>query len=159
MDQRSAIVGRGNTIMIAAGKDDTGGRFALLDYELAPGFTSLPPHMHGEEDEAAYVLEGRLLVGIGDTERLVGPGEFVFLPRGIAHMHRNPGQDPVRFLLLLIPAGFEQCFHDLETLVKTGASCTPESIAPLLASYGVQALAHYEAPRHTALLPTATSAI
>ena len=133
--------------MIAAGKDDTGGRFALLDYELAPGFASLPPHMHGEEDEAAYVLEGLLLVRIGERERLVGPGEFVFLPRGIVHAHRNPGQDPVRFLLLLIPAGFEQCFHDLESLVGTGGSFTPESIAPLLASYGVRAVAGYEAQR------------
>jgi quercetin dioxygenase-like cupin family protein len=141
VDRRSAIVGRGNTIIIVAGKDDTGGSFALLDYELAPGFASLPPHIHQLEDEAAYVLEGRLLVRIGEREHLVGPGEFVYLPRGIAHTHSNPATDPVRFLLLLIPAGFEQCFHDLETLVETGAAFTVERIAPALASYGVQAVA------------------
>jgi len=56
--------------------------------------------------------------------------------------------DPVRFLLLLIPAGFEQCFHDLEAFLETGASFTPESITPLLASYGVQTLAGDEAQRH-----------
>lgn len=148
MDRRSAIIGIGNTILIAAGKDDTGGIFALLDYELAPGFAGLPLHIHAEEDEAAYVLEGRLLVRIGDVERLVGPGEFVFLPRGIAHTHSNPAQDPVRFLLLLIPAGFEQCFHDLEALVETGVSFTPESIAPLLTCYGVRAVPGNDAEWH-----------
>jgi quercetin dioxygenase-like cupin family protein len=148
VDRQSAIIGRGNTILIAAGKDDTGGSFALLDYELAPGFASLALHIHGAEDEAVYVLEGRLLVRIADRERLVGPGEFVFLPKGIAHMHSNPTPDPVRFLVLLIPAGFEQCLHDLETLRETGGSFTPESIAPVLASYGVQAVSGSEAHRH-----------
>ena len=125
--------------MIAAGMDETGGSFALLDYELAPGFAGLPPHIHQREDEAAYVLEGRLLVRIGDREHLVGPGEFVYLPRGIAHTHSNPAPDPVRFLLLLLPAGFERCFSDLEALLDGGAPFSPEAIAPLLARYGVQA--------------------
>jgi quercetin dioxygenase-like cupin family protein len=134
--------------MIAAGQGDTEGGFALLDYELAPGFAGLPLHVHAAEDEAAYVLEGRLLVQIGDREALVGPGQFVFLPRGIAHTHRNPGRDPVRFLMLLIPVGFEQCFHDLEALVETGVELTEKSIAPLLASYGVQAVAGSDKQRH-----------
>src|SRR5579872_4957271 len=120
MDQRTALVGAGNTITIAAGKEDTEGAFTLLDYELAPGFAALPPHVHHQEDEAAYVLEGRLLVRVGETERLVGPGEFVLLPRGTVHAQRNPGPVPVRFLMLLIPAGFEQYFHDLDLLLSGG---------------------------------------
>jgi hypothetical protein len=132
--------------MIAAGQGDTEGGFALLDYELAPGFAGLPLHVHAAEDEAAYVLEGRLLVQIEESETLVGPGQFVFLPRGIAHAHRNPGRDPVRFLMLLIPAGFERCFSDLEALQDGGAPFSPETIAPLLARYGVQAESIVSAP-------------
>ena len=43
MGQRVTIIGVASTIVIAAGEEDTGGAFALLDYELAPGFASLPP--------------------------------------------------------------------------------------------------------------------
>ena len=138
MDQRTALIGVGNTITIAAGKEDTGGAFALLDYELAPGFTGLPQHYHRREDEAIYVLEGQLLVVVGRTEHRIGPGEFIFLPKGIAHAQRNRGTEPARFLVVLIPAGFEQCLQELEAVLEGGAPFSPEAIAPLLARYGVQ---------------------
>jgi quercetin dioxygenase-like cupin family protein len=141
MDQRIALIGVGHTITIAAGKEDTGGAFALLDYELAPGFGSRSPRVHHREDAAAYVVEGWLLIRVGEIERLVGPGEFVFLPRGIGHAQSNPGPEPARFLMLLIPAGFEQYFPDLEALLEGGAPLSPETIGPLLALYGVRSMA------------------
>lgn len=141
MDQRTALIGVGHTITIAAGKEDTGGALALLDYELAPGFGSRSPLIHHREDEAVYVLEGRLLARIGETERLIGPGEFIFLPRGVGHARSNPGPDPARFLVLLVPAGFEQYFPDLEALLEGGAQLSPETIGPLLVRYGVRSLA------------------
>jgi len=92
-----------NTIVIPAGAEDTHGTFALLDYELAPGATGLPPHSHQDEDEATYVLEGQVLVRLGDSERLLGPGDFAYLPRQVTHAQRNPGPEPARFLMLLVP--------------------------------------------------------
>lgn len=138
MEQRTVLIGNGNTIIIAAATEDTAGAFALLDYELAPGFASLPLHIHTAEDEAIYVLEGWLLVRLGEHEHLLGTGQFVFLPKGVAHGQSNPVQEPVRFLLLVFPAGFEQCFHDLDVLLKTGAPCTLARISPLLAGYGAR---------------------
>jgi quercetin dioxygenase-like cupin family protein len=139
MGQRVVLLGAGNTIAIAAGAEDSNGAFALLDYELAPGFAALPPHLHHHEDASIYVLEGELLVQLGDTERLVGPGEFMFLPREIVHAQRNPGFRPVRFLTLLVPGGFERCYPALETLLEEGIRPLSETFAPLLASYGVRA--------------------
>ena len=138
MAQRTVFVGVGNTITIVAGKEATGGAYALLDYELAPGFASLPPHTHQREDEVLYVLEGRLLVRCGAGERLLGPGEFIQLPRGVVHAQRNPGQEPVRFLALLLPAGFEQCLEDLDTLLGECLAFSADTIAPLLARHGVR---------------------
>jgi len=139
MEHRVVLLGAGNTIAIAAGAEDSNGAFALLDYELAPGFAALPPHIHQREDSAIYVLEGRLLVQVGRTERLVGPGEFIFLPREIVQAQSNPGSRPVRFLTLLVPAGFERCYSALETLLEGGTPRASELMASLLASYGVQA--------------------
>ena len=138
MDKRTVIIGNGTTIILAARAADTGGLFALLDYELAPGYAGLPPHSHAVEDAAIYVLEGWLRVRLVEQGHLVGAGEFVFLPRGVVHAYSNPTREPVRFMLLLIPAGFEQCFRDLDTAIERDAAVTPERITLLLARYGTE---------------------
>ena len=48
---------------------DTGGRFALVEHPLAPGTLAGPPHVHRREDEASYVLEGEIMVQVGDHLR------------------------------------------------------------------------------------------
>ncbi len=139
MEQRVVLLGAGNTIAIAAGAEDTNGAFALLDYELAPGFAALPPHVHQREDTAIYVLEGQLQVQVGRSRRLVGPGEFIFLARNIAHAQSNPGSRPVRFLTILIPGGFERCYPALEAQLEFGDPGSAETLVRILASYGVRA--------------------
>jgi mannose-6-phosphate isomerase-like protein (cupin superfamily) len=127
MEQRTAIIGVGNTITFAA----TAGAHAVLDHELAPGHASLPPHVHGHEGEAIYMLERRLLVRIAETERVVGQGEFVWLPRLIAHAVSNPRPEPAQFLLLFTPGGFEQCFYDLEATLGGSSVFCREPSTPL----------------------------
>ena len=41
-----------------------------------------PLHVHRNEDELFYVLEGEHVFRVGDEEYIVGPGGFVFAPRG-----------------------------------------------------------------------------
>jgi quercetin dioxygenase-like cupin family protein len=138
MEPRVVLLGAGNTITLAAGATDSNGAFALLDYELAPGFSALPPHIHQREDAAIYVLEGRLRVQLGGATRLVGPGEFIFLPRGVVQAQSNPGSRPVRFLVLLIPGGFEYCYPALEALIEAGVLDSSDALASRLAVYGVR---------------------
>jgi quercetin dioxygenase-like cupin family protein len=138
MATQLVLLGRGNTLTIAAGTEETGGAFTLLDYELAPEHSDLPLHIHHLEDEAVYVLEGHLLVTVGEMQRHLGPGDFILLPREVKHAQRNPGPLPARFLTWLIPAGLERCFLKLEALLEGGAPFTAEAVTPLLASYNVQ---------------------
>jgi mannose-6-phosphate isomerase-like protein (cupin superfamily) len=68
-----------------------------------PGFPLAPPHRHLHEDEAWYVLEGRLTVRVGDAEFEIGPGEAVLGPKGEPHTFWNPASAPVRYLLVMGP--------------------------------------------------------
>jgi quercetin dioxygenase-like cupin family protein len=88
---------------------DTGGRLAVIEQRLSRAGEP-PRHVHANEDEAFYVLDGQLTATIGDdTTVSAGPGEFVFLPRGIPHsLHAQTNE--VRGLVLITPAGFEQFF-------------------------------------------------
>jgi mannose-6-phosphate isomerase-like protein (cupin superfamily) len=62
-----------------------------------------PPHVHHEDDEAWYVLEGRLRFRVGERELEAGPGGAVFGPRGLPHTFWNPGPGPARYLLVMSP--------------------------------------------------------
>ncbi|TML68554.1 MAG: cupin domain-containing protein [Actinobacteria bacterium] len=46
-------------------------------------------HLHHQEDEAWYVLEGRLGFRVGSDEVDAGPGEGILVPRGTPHSYWN----------------------------------------------------------------------
>ena len=62
-----------------------------------------PLHLHHNDDEAWYVLEGTLRVKRGDDEVEARAGSAVFVPRGTPHTYWNPSPDPLRYLLIMTP--------------------------------------------------------
>jgi quercetin dioxygenase-like cupin family protein len=83
--------------------EQTGGGFSLVEAVCPPGYAS-SLHIHYLEDEAAYVLEGRMTFFIGRQQVKAVAGSYVYLPRGIAHGFRVPGDAPARMLCFSIPA-------------------------------------------------------
>ena len=75
----------------------------LIDDGSSPGYPLAPLHRHLDEDEAWYVLEGRLVVRVGEDEHSIGPGEAVLGPKRVAHTFWNPDAAPVRYLLVTGP--------------------------------------------------------
>lgn len=87
----------------------TGGAFGLVDDVMPVGYET-PYHIHHNEDEAFYLIDGEMeFVTQGRTVRGTA-GTFVFLPRKIAHGFRVVGEKPARVLIWVYPAGFEQFF-------------------------------------------------
>jgi mannose-6-phosphate isomerase-like protein (cupin superfamily) len=117
---------------------ETGGRFALVEHPIAPRALAAPVHVHEHEDEYTFVLEGRVGVRIGDEERVAGPGELVFKPRGIPHAFWNAGDEPARVLELISPAGFEAYFAEIAPLLPPNAA-EPRlaELAAVQARYGL----------------------
>jgi mannose-6-phosphate isomerase-like protein (cupin superfamily) len=60
-----------------------------------------PLHLHRNEDEAWYVLEGTLCVRVGKDVVEAVAGSAVFVPRGTPHTYWNPGAGLVRYLLVM----------------------------------------------------------
>ena len=42
-------------------------------------------HTHRDSDEVQYVIEGTGTFWLGDTQRTVGPGDLIVIPRGTPH--------------------------------------------------------------------------
>lgn len=70
--------------------------FAIRRFVLEPGAT-VPKHMNQVEHEQ-YVLEGHYVVGIGDEEYSVSPGDVLFIPAGTVHWYRNESDAPGAFI-------------------------------------------------------------
>jgi mannose-6-phosphate isomerase-like protein (cupin superfamily) len=107
----------------------TGGNFALVEHTLSPRGLGAPVHRHANEDEYSYVLEGRLGAQLGDEVVEAGPGELVRKPRGQAHTFWNAGDEPLRFLEIISPAGFEGYFRELAPLLAAGDHTGVQEVA------------------------------
>jgi len=59
--------------------------------------------VHREDDEAWFVLEGRLGFRIGDEDVEAGAGESILVERGTPHSYWNPAAEPARYLLVMTP--------------------------------------------------------
>ena len=85
---------------------DTGGRYGLIEVVVPPGVGS-PWHVHDEEDEWFFVLEGNLTVYVGDARVDMTKGGFAFGPKGVPHTFIGAGPGPARVLVGLAPMEFE----------------------------------------------------
>ena len=96
----------GSLATIKAGEADTGGAFTLAEFLNPPGF-SPPIHVHRDEDEAFYILEGTAAFHCGEETWSAGPGDFILLPKGVPHWFRVTDDAALRSLQITTPARFE----------------------------------------------------
>ncbi len=117
----------GSEQVILAGKR-TGASFTVLAADWPAG-GGAPPHIHDDEDEAFYVLQGRLRVKCGDSEWVLEPGGFAYLPRGVIHQPNVEGEEATRVLILTSRPGLEEFFAAVGA--EVAASGGPPDLALL----------------------------
>jgi quercetin dioxygenase-like cupin family protein len=92
--------------------EDSGGAMSIVD-SWSPAGSGPPRHVHDAEDEVFVILTGSVKVWIDGAERIAGPGDSVFIPRGTEHTFKVVGDAPSRHLVILTPGGFEGFFADM----------------------------------------------
>ncbi len=120
-------------LLVKASAESTGGAFAIIE-EIEPLDT--PLHVHSNEDELFYVIEGEHVFRIGEDEFPAGPGAVVFAPRHVPHAHRRVVPRVGRFLTMVSPAGFEGFFRELSA-AETAGGAGPEAYASASEKYGI----------------------
>lgn len=110
---------------VEAGKDRSGKSLSLFDGDtfytkVAPRDTDgdiyvfessrdkeggPPLHLHYEQDEWWYILEGEFLFRVGDETFRAKAGDSVFGPRRVPHAFAKVGQGKARMLMFFQPAG------------------------------------------------------
>ena len=122
------------TILVRVPATATAGAFSLL--EEVPPLVDTPLHIHRDEDELFYVLEGEHVYQVGAEEHRVGPGGVVYAPRGLPHSQRRVVPGEGRQLVLLTPGGFEGFFRDLARAQAAG-TLGPDAYAAASERFGI----------------------
>ena len=70
-------------------------------FELPPGASTFPLHIHHHNEELVVVISGRPTLHTGAHERDLAPGDVVACPAGRTGAHRidNRGGEPVRVFI------------------------------------------------------------
>jgi len=95
----------GNIEFLARSADTP--RFNLAIITIQPHAGGPSEHLHKDEDDSFYILEGELTFGVEGEEVVAGPGTFVLVPPGLRHTFANRGDSVVRMVNIHAPAGFD----------------------------------------------------
>jgi mannose-6-phosphate isomerase-like protein (cupin superfamily) len=117
-------------------------QFSMVE-ALAFRSTEPPRHIHRNEDEAWYILEGAMTFHVGDDVLPATSGSFVFAPRGIPHAF-TVDIEPTRVLVFASPGGFEQFALEVGEPAAGDepppdlAVPAPEVLGPIGHRYGIE---------------------
>ncbi len=113
------------------------GALTAVESIAAPG-EGPPLHVHVNEDEVFYVLEGTLRLKLEGNIQAAPAGAFAYIPRGVSHTWQNVGQTPARILALFTPAagGMETFFDRFATLPDDAP--VPEAFRTLGSEAGME---------------------
>jgi quercetin dioxygenase-like cupin family protein len=104
----------GSLMEVKLGPDDGASGFGVMEVTQPPGVAT-PLHVHRNESEAFYVLEGSIAYEGGGELFLLGEGDFLHLPKDVPHRFRIGGDAPARFLAIMSPAGLTSLYAEVGT--------------------------------------------
>ncbi len=117
---------------------ETGGAYFAMEAIVPPG-GGPPAHIHRNEDETFYVVEGHTDFLLGEERVTAGPGDFVSVPRGTVHHFHNASDAPARLILTFTPAGIERFFEETLERALDPTQPPPDNIDEVAARYAAAA--------------------
>ena len=122
----------GDLFTVLLSGDETEGQFGIITCDCPAG-DIIPTHSHAATHETFYIVDGKVRVFVESPDgqrssRLLEPGDFGFVPAGLAHAYRV--EAPTRMLGVL-SGGFERFFQRMGTPTDTADPGQPPFIPEL----------------------------
>jgi quercetin dioxygenase-like cupin family protein len=97
----------GEQCFVRVSADDTNRLYSLVEIVSSPG-DGTPLHVHEEEDERIFVVEGTARIAYGEKIFDVHAGDVATLRKGIPHAWGNRTDADLRLAVLVFPGGCEE---------------------------------------------------
>ena len=134
----------GSLVTTRIASEDTDGAVSVLEHLLPPTYET-PYHVHHNEDELSYLLEGGITLCTEQGTVTATAGETLIAPRGQPHGFQVTGDSPAKRLVFLVPAGYEAFFHEVGRPAETrrlpdSAEQDREQLSAIASDYDVEIL-------------------
>lgn len=101
-----AVGSAGTGVVVKASQAETGGLCTVWEGRVPPGTVGAGPHYHRGRDEFFYVLQGEVVLRVGDETQTAPAGTFALVPRGTIHGFHNASRGDATLLVMHHPGGF-----------------------------------------------------
>lgn len=132
---RTRPIPTGSSTFKVATQDTGAALFVMEHRNVKKGGPVL--HLHHNEDELFYVIEGEYVVQVGAKRHSLKAGDCILGPREIPHAWAFVGDSPGRLLIAYAPAGKMEAFFTEQRDRRGG---TYAADASLLRAYGMELL-------------------
>ncbi len=139
------------SVKVSAGESAT--QMSTVEFTAPRGFGP-PLHLHREEDEIMYVLDGEIRLDLGEESQVVTTGAVVSLPHGIPHIFQVLS-DEARFLTVTSGAKAHPTFDAFvralgvptdPAAIPAPVEIDPGHVAQVCADHGIEVLGPPPAP-------------
>jgi quercetin dioxygenase-like cupin family protein len=119
-------------------KDDTSGALDLFEVMIPPNSRMQVPHYHRDWEETVYGLEGIVTWMVAGKRIEVGPGDDLFIPRGVVHGFVNETQAIAKMLCVLTPGVLgPEFFREMAVAVGGSVPPDPARMVEIMKRYGL----------------------
>ena len=81
-------------------------QLSVIEQRARKGY-SPPLHLHRTQDEVFHVLEGEFRLRVADQDHHLKAGEFMLIPKGVAHTSLVESLEAGRWVTIMVGADFE----------------------------------------------------
>jgi quercetin dioxygenase-like cupin family protein len=118
----------------------SGGSVAVFEFDVPAGARVPAAHSHDAYDETIYGLEGVMAWTLAGRATVVGPGEVLFIPRGVVHRFDNDHGGDAKMLAIVSPGILgPEYFREMAAVVEAapGGPPDPAALAEVMGRHGL----------------------
>jgi quercetin dioxygenase-like cupin family protein len=109
---------------------ESGGSVAVFEFDVPAAARVPAAHSHDAYDETIYGLEGVLSWTVDGEQTDVGPGEVLFIPRGVVHRFDNDHEVDAKLLAIVSPGILSpDFFREMAAVVEAATEGPPDPVA------------------------------
>lgn len=108
----------------------SGGSVAAFEFDIPAGARVPAAHSHDGYEETIYGLEGVLSWTLDGRRTEVGPGEVLFISRGVVHRFDNEHGVDAKMLAIVTPGVLgPDYFREMAAVIEAATGGPPDSAA------------------------------
>jgi quercetin dioxygenase-like cupin family protein len=126
------------TVTFIMNRHETHGALDAFEVTIPPSVHVIVPHLHRSYDETVFGVDGMTTWTVDGVHTQLGPGEQLFIPRGVSHGFANQHEQSARIICLLTPGLLgPEYFEELAFAMNNEGPTDYAALGVIMTRYGV----------------------